>query len=164
MAIWLWVWPLIAVPTTRIITTPSGRGMNPIRRDTMSEWSEKAWNDKKILKLDYITIYYLNKAKRFPSTSSTFFKPCCWLQFSTTINILIDFRQFNAQIIYRSRKSRSNLHTTWSLCNIVLAIFTRFQFDKNNWDKNSARCLLKTKCLMKRNWSKEVNIHQSFCF
>ena len=36
---------------------PSGRGMNPIRRDTMSEWSEKAWNNQEKQKLDYIIFF-----------------------------------------------------------------------------------------------------------
>ena len=33
----------IAVLITRIIKTPKGKGMNPIRRETISEWSEFAW-------------------------------------------------------------------------------------------------------------------------
>jgi hypothetical protein len=33
---------LIALLITRIINTPNGNGMNPIRRDTVSEWSENA--------------------------------------------------------------------------------------------------------------------------
>ena len=36
-----------ACPRTRIITTPSGSGMNPIRRATRSEWSVKACNNTK---------------------------------------------------------------------------------------------------------------------
>ena len=31
-----------ALLITRIINTPNGRGMNPIRRETISEWSENA--------------------------------------------------------------------------------------------------------------------------
>ena len=33
---------LTAVLMTRIIKTPNGRGIKPIRRETMSEWSENA--------------------------------------------------------------------------------------------------------------------------
>ena len=34
---------LTAVPMTRIMTTPKGSGMKPMRRETRSEWSDKAW-------------------------------------------------------------------------------------------------------------------------
>ncbi len=37
----------MADPITLIMTTPSGSGMKPMRRETLSEWSEKAWNKKK---------------------------------------------------------------------------------------------------------------------
>ena len=37
----------IAVLITRIIKTPKGKGMNPIRRETISEWSEFAWKKVK---------------------------------------------------------------------------------------------------------------------
>jgi hypothetical protein len=43
------VFPLTAVPITLIMTTPRGSGMNPIRLETMSEWSEKACKDNIIL-------------------------------------------------------------------------------------------------------------------
>ncbi len=37
----------MADPMTLIMTTPSGSGMKPMRRETLSEWSEKAWKKKK---------------------------------------------------------------------------------------------------------------------
>ena len=34
---------LTAVPMTRLMTTPKRSGMKPMRRETRSEWSDKAW-------------------------------------------------------------------------------------------------------------------------
>lgn len=39
-------WICTVCPNTRSITTPSGRGMKPIRRATRSEWSVKACNER----------------------------------------------------------------------------------------------------------------------
>ena len=52
---------------------PSGRGMNPIRRDTMSEWSEKAWNNQEKQMLDYIyfLLYYILSSQLLDNSQLT---------------------------------------------------------------------------------------------
>ena len=59
---------------------------------------------------------------------------------------------------------QSNLHKTWSLCNIISVILTFFHLTIFLKRKNSVRCLLKTKLLMNRSWSEVAFFIRPLCF